>query len=147
MTIRRATKIDIEHWSRMRNSLWPDSSATNTLEINKYFSNELRDIQECFLVEENGRPVGFIELNFRNYAEGSNNSKVPYVEGWYIDENFRGRGLGKSLMAEAEKWAKENGFSELASDVEIENITSISVHKKLGFEETDRIVCFLKQLN
>lgn len=147
MTIRSATKDDTKHWSRMRDSLWPDSIATNSLEIEKYFSSTSNDIKKCFLIEDNGNPVGFIELNIRNYAEGSASAKVPYVEGWYIDEIYRGKGLGKLLMAQAEVWVKANGYSELASDAEIENTISISAHKKLGFKEIDRIVCFLKKLN
>jgi len=147
MNIRRASKNDIPHWSRMRNSLWPDSIEVHTLEIDNYFSNTSNDVQECFLIEDNETPVGFIELNIRNYAEGSTSSRIPYVEGWYVDESYRGKGLGKALMSRAESWAQENGYSEIASDAEIENTVNISTHTKLGFEEVDRIVCFLKKLN
>ena len=147
MIVRPATEADIEHWSRMRDSLWPDSSTINMEEIEDYFSNTSNGIQECFLVEEMGKPVGFVELNIRDYAEGSTCDKVPYVEGWFVDEAHRGKGLGKLLMKQAESWAKENGYSEIASDTELERAESIAVHKKLGFIETDRIVCFLKKLN
>ena len=146
MTVRRASENDIKHWSEMRCSLWPDSCDLHTLEIQDYFSNTSNDIHECFLVDEYGAPVGFIELNIRNYAEGSNLAKVPYVEGWFVEEKFRGKGLGKQLMTQAEIWAKSLGYDELASDTEIENVTSINAHKKIGFEEIDRIVCFLKTL-
>ena len=50
------------------------------------------------------------------------------------------------LMKAAEQWAQEKGFSELASDTETSNLKSIAIHKQLGFEETERVVCFLKQL-
>ena len=49
-------------------------------------------------------------------------------------------------MAHAERWARALGYSELASDAEIDNTVSIAAHRALGFEETDRIVCFLKKL-
>jgi aminoglycoside 6'-N-acetyltransferase I len=49
-------------------------------------------------------------------------------------------------MAHAERWAGALGYSELASDAEIDNTVSISAHRALGFDETDRIVCFLKKL-
>jgi aminoglycoside 6'-N-acetyltransferase I len=42
--------------------------------------------------------------------------------------------------------AIENGYKELASDTEISNTQSIEIHKKLGFKETERVVCFLKKL-
>jgi len=147
MIVRSAKKIDIEHWSRMRNLLWPDSIETNKVEIERYFSNTSTQIRECFLIETDGKPVGFVEVNIRNYAEGSTSQRVPYVEGWYVDEAHRGKGLGKLLMEKVESWARENGYSEIASDAEIENRKSIAIHKRLGFMETDRIVCFLKIIN
>ena len=49
-------------------------------------------------------------------------------------------------MEAAENWARQNGFSELASDAEITNFRSIELHKQLGFEETERIVCFVKKI-
>ncbi|MEJ2621755.1 MAG: GNAT family N-acetyltransferase [Candidatus Thiodiazotropha sp.] len=60
---------------------------------------------------------------------------------------FHGKGYGKQLIQKAENWVLNNGFTELASDTQVANKRSISVHKHLGFTETDRIVCFLKQLN
>ena len=45
------------------------------------------------------------------------------------------------------EWAVSGGYSELASDAEIENFLSIQLHKRLGFSEIDRNVTFLKRLN
>ncbi len=59
----------------------------------------------------------------------------------------RGRGYGKALMTMAERWARAQGYTELASDTELDNTAGILVHKKLGFVETERIVCFLKKLD
>ena len=84
--------------------------------------------------------VGFLELRLRNYAEGTDSLAVPYVEGWYVDPEYRLRGAGASLMRHAESWARQSGYSELASDTEIENMDSIAAHQALGFEVTDRIV-------
>lgn len=73
-------------------------------------------------------------------------TRVPYIEGWYVDEDLRGCGHGRRLVLAAEKWVVEQGFSELASDSDLENTDSIAAHKALGFDEVDRIVCFLKKL-
>ena len=146
MTVRQATEGDLSHWSRMRDALWPDAAPTNSDAIAQFFAGESIHITVCLLAIAEELPVGFIELNLRGYAEGSHAAEIPYVEGWFVDAAYRGQGFGRQLMGAAEAWALENGFSELASDAELENDQSIAAHKKLGFTETDRIVCFLKDL-
>ncbi len=147
MNIRIVNLTDKNEWARMRNSLWPASLKEHLEEIEKYFANFEIDIVEVFVLERSsGKLGGFIELNVRNYAEGSSSTKIPYVEGWYINPDIRGKGHGKQLMNTAEAWAIENGFRELASDAEIENSGSIAAHKALGFKEVDRIVNFIKAL-
>lgn len=146
MKVRKVNLSDKNEWERMRSQLW-SSSAEHLAEINRYFSNNSTNIVNVLVLERNSSKLGgFIELNIRNYAEGSRSKRVPYVEGWYVDRDLRKNGYGKQLMAMAEDWAIKNGFSELASDTELTNHSSIAVHQALGFEESDRIVCFIKSL-
>lgn len=146
MIVRVATTRDRESWSGMRTSLWPKTDDCHRLEIEEYFAGASIDIVEVLVCEVHAEVVGFLELNIRNFAEGSRSAQVPYVEAWYVKPEFHGRGYGKELMRHAEAWAIEKGFDELASDTEIDNTRSIKMHKHLGFLETERIVCFLKRL-
>jgi aminoglycoside 6'-N-acetyltransferase I len=147
MIIRPAAKNDRSEWSRLRTLLWPDTQDNHLREIDEYFDGASHDIVEVLVVDcDNEKLAGFIELNIRNFAEGSRQAKVAYVEGWYVDEAYRNRGIGSRLMKAAEQWAFKQGYFELASDTEIDNQYSIELHKKLGFKETDRVVCFLKKL-
>ena len=146
MNIREATKSDIESWSKMRTVLWPDTDDDHISEINDYFSGESIDIEKVYVVDIGDNVVGFMELNVRNFAEGSRKPKVPYVEAWYIEPSHQGKGYGSCLINHAEKWALSLGYSELASDTEVENERSISMHSHLGFKEVERVVCFLKKL-
>ena len=50
------------------------------------------------------------------------------------------------MLFECEKWAKEKGCKEFASDCEIDNNSSFGFHMALGFEEANRIICFTKTL-
>lgn len=131
----------------MRNILWPDSLEQHIKEIGEFFSNTSADIVQVFVIERiKGGLAGFIEINIRNFAEGSRSPKVPYIEAWFIDEDKRGKGYGRKLVETAEKWALDSDFDEIGSDAEIDNISSIEAHKKLGFKEVERVVCFLKKL-
>ncbi len=126
--------------------LWPDSIETHQQELRDYFQQRSPYITEVLVAEENGQLKGFIELNVRSYAEGSEANQVPYIEGWYVAEDCRGQGYGKLLINAAETWAIANGFSELASDSQLDNHRSIHAHQALGFVEVDRVVCFIKKL-
>ncbi len=147
MTLRPAREQDLEGWLRLRDALWPDEMEEHREELQAYFSGENTMLQECLLIEDSGQLVAFIELATRGYAEGSREAQVPYVEGWFVDERYREKGLGRLLLQGAETWAKQQGYSELASDALENNSRSIAVHKHLGFTETGRIVCFLKSLD
>lgn len=148
MLIREVTRDDIPVWSKYRTILWPNTSDRHLSEINDYFSGQSIDIEAVFVIEdEAGQVAGFMELNIREFAEGSRHPKVPYVEAWYVDPQFQNQGFGKLLMQRAEAWAREQGFTELASDTEVSNTRSIALHKHLGFVETERVVCFLKKLD
>jgi aminoglycoside 6'-N-acetyltransferase I len=68
------------------------------------------------------------------------------VEGWFVQELFRNRGIGAELMRSAEDWARAQGCLEMASDAWIDNQGSQRAHEALGFEIVDRCVHVRKAL-
>ena len=151
MTIRLLKLEDRAEWMRMLLLLYPDSApADHTPSVDAYLSG--RQIGELipaavFVVERaDGRLGGFLELSVRNYAEGCTGD-TPYIESWFVDEDLRGSGAGRSLMNAAEQWAKEHGYHELASDALLDNVISHAAHRALGFEEVERGVHFRKALD
>ena len=147
MRVRKIRPRDRQTWARYRTELWPQSADSHRAEIAEFFEGSSINIAEVLVIENlEGEVVGFIELNTREFAEGSRQPLVPYVEAWFVEKGHRHHGYGRKLMEAAENWARKEGFSELASDTEITNRRSIDLHKKLGFAETERVVCFLKTL-
>src|SRR5258707_778218 len=107
MFIRPVKPIDRDSWLRMRDALWPESAGVHAGEIDRYFAGELRDPLEVFLVfDERGTAMGFVELSIRAYAEGCETDRIAFVEGWYVDPNERGYGVGAALIGAAENWAR-----------------------------------------
>ena len=91
--------------------------------------------------------VGFLEVGMRSHADGCDPSRaVGFVEGWFVQEGLRNRGVGKELMLAAEEWARAQGCLEMASDALIDNHLSHRAHEALGFEVVDRCVHFRKGL-
>jgi len=143
ITIREMRREDVVIWRDMRARLYGEDPSLLP-EIEGYFAGR-SDISIAFMAEC-ARPAGFIELGLRNYAEGCTTSPVPYIEGLYVEEEHRRSGIGRALVAAGERWAKQRGHAEIASDALVENGTSLSAHRSYGFAEVERIICFRKTL-
>ncbi|MBO4384604.1 MAG: GNAT family N-acetyltransferase [Clostridia bacterium] len=101
----------------------------------------------CFIKYSGGAPIAFAQCQLRHdYVEGTDSSPVGYLEGVFVSEGYRRMGYAAELLSECEKWAKENGCAEFASDCEPDNTESLRFHLAVGFEEANRIICFRKEL-
>jgi GNAT superfamily N-acetyltransferase len=119
----------------MRLLLWPDDDGED-------------DAGENTLVwEQEGIVCGFIIYSLRPWADGCDSRPIPYIEGWFVRADLRRRGIGGALAAAVEDWARAGGFTELGSDAETVNRVSLSAHRRLGFEPTERLQLFRKDLN
>ena len=150
MKIRSVTPSDRSEWLRLLLALHPElPEAAHVPSIDAYLSGGAIDelVPSAVFVAErpNGHLGGFLELSIRNYAEGCSGD-TPYLESWFVDEDLRGTGVGRALVEAAEQWARERGFSELASDALLDNGLSHAAHEALGFEVVERIVVFRKGL-
>ncbi|MBT5902143.1 MAG: GNAT family N-acetyltransferase [Opitutaceae bacterium] len=144
--IRAATPEDDASWMRLRKALWPDCSPDR-------FAVERELYQRCAGVialafDENNHAFGFAEVTIRReHVSGSRHDVIPYLEGWYVDPLRQGEGVGRALIDFVSDWARSAGYTELASDTELENVLSQHAHKRLGFREVERVVSFIKDLD
>jgi aminoglycoside 6'-N-acetyltransferase I len=143
MHIRRARADDIEEWLRMRNVLWPQAADVHRAEIREWLARP--DAVALVAVRADGsRLAGFAEVGSRSVVDEGETSPVAYLEGWYVDPDARRRGVGSALVRAAEAWAREHGYREFGSDVELDNVVSQRAHAALGFRETSRAVNYIK---
>jgi aminoglycoside 6'-N-acetyltransferase I len=143
--IRRARPEDKPEWFRMRFLLWPDHTEAELLEgLDEILSSE--DEPVFVALRASGGLGGFLEGGTRKYADGCDTSPVGYIEGWYVDEDLRKKGVGGRLMEAMENWARARGLTEMGSDTWLDNETSITAHKQLGYVEMERLVHFAKKL-
>jgi aminoglycoside 6'-N-acetyltransferase I len=144
-TIRRATHEDKPDWLRMRQQLWPEAPIEYlNFDLDDKLANP--DYAVFVALGTDGKPAAFIEAGLRPCAEGCETSPVGYIEAWYVDEPTRGQKLGRELVSLAEQWARQKGCTEMASDTWLDNGASIAAHLKLGYQEAERLVHFVKRL-
>ena len=54
--------------------------------------------------------------------------------------------LIRNTLIACEKWARDMGCCEFASDCELTNENSLKFHLSMGFDEVNRIICFKKSM-
>jgi aminoglycoside 6'-N-acetyltransferase I len=145
MRIRPLEVSDIPRWIELRTKLWPHEFRAE-LDAQGRAALISEPPLIVFVAEETSTAVGFLELGLRSVAEGCTSSPVPYVEGWYVEADWRRRGVGGALMHAAEEWSRARGYTELGSDTEEVNRLSRAAHVALGFEEVETLVVFRKSL-
>ena len=147
ITIGPVEQADAAAWERMRATLWPDEAGDHARDVAAFFRGELAMPLAVLIARDpHGEAIGFAELSIRAYAEDCYSGRVAFLEGWYVDDPFRRRGVGAALARAAEAWGRAQGCTEFASDVVIDNEASIRAHRALGFTEVVRLVCFRKDL-
>ena len=143
--IKKAGIEDLEELAALAVLLWTENTVQNL--IDEFTDIISKGDVQFFLKYRQDIPVGFAQCQLRyDYVEGTDTSPVGYLEGIFIKEEYRRSGYAKELLSECEKWAKEKGCKEFASDCEIDNESSCGFHMALGFEEANRIICFTKRL-
>lgn len=149
--IREAKQADRFELAAMRVLLWPESSLEEQLhEVDPVLSTgKCGTLPTAIFIaqESDGTLTGFLEVGLRSHADGCDTTHpVGFIEGWFVCEEARGRGVGRELMRAAEEWCRRHRCRELASDALIDNEGSQSAHVALGFEVVDRCVHFRKPL-
>jgi aminoglycoside 6'-N-acetyltransferase I len=147
--VRPVTRTDSAAWFEMRTALWPSEMDPNEHadEIAQFFAGTLREpVAVLIAVDAADTPIGFAELSIRTYAEDCETDHVAYLEGWYVKDSARRRGVGRALVEAAERWAIAQGCVEFASDALLDNEVSAAAHRALGFQQTVELRCFRKDL-
>ena len=144
--VREVLADDASEWFRLRKLLWDQSSddehRSEMLDIYEHTDTQLILVAET----DGGKIIGFLEASIRPYVEDCHSDHVGYLEGWFVEPQYRKNGIGRKLVRTAENWARKKGCTEMASDSEIGNDLSLKAHQTLGYEETSRLVHLRKDL-
>lgn len=145
MDYRAAIQNDIQIVAALAQKLWPGHSIS---ELKEEFAFLLAG-QEAVLVLalDGGSPIGFAQCQLRHdYVEGTSGGPVAYLEGVFVERAYRGLGVARELLRRCESWGRAQGCREMASDCTLDNTASEQFHHQTGFEEVNRLICFVKPL-
>jgi aminoglycoside 6'-N-acetyltransferase I len=147
VTVHTCGLAELDDWSVLRGELWADGTADEHREFAAASLDEPTRLVAFLARDSEGLAVGFAEATLRfDYVNGCATSPVGFLEGLYVRETARRRGIARGLVVAVEQWARERGCTELASDALLENAVSQKTHRGIGFAETERVVFFRKSL-
>lgn len=141
MIYRKATTNDVAEMMKLRKRQLIDEGIEPSVnmddELLSFFERKLRDgtlIQ--WLVEDHGEVVACGAVLFYEFPPSYTNKtgKKAYIANMFTDENYRGRGIAKELLAKLVKEVRAAGISKIwlgASEM------GRPVYRKFGFIESD----------
>ncbi len=96
-----------------------------------------------FVAEINGQAAGWIQVSIRSAIE---TGELAEITGLVVDESFRGKGIGKSLVLKAEQWAESTGYNSIRVRTNVLRTETHLFYKGIGFEEKKKQTVFQKKL-
>ncbi len=106
-----------------------------------------QDIENIIVAEGEGNIVGFISFNEDVKNDHLIVKEIPvlYISDLVVRKDYRSHGIGKLLMQEVERIAKEKGIQYLKLTVFSKNSLADNFYKKYGFDDYEKIM--IKELS
>ena len=116
----------------------------NTRDYGTYLKMKATGDALVLLAILEGNAVGFVESELRkDYVYGASKRPIWYVEGIFVDPEFRRHNVGTKLVHGLAEWVEAK---ELASDCELGQEDSRLFHEGAGFQEVGRSLHFWMDL-
>jgi ribosomal protein S18 acetylase RimI-like enzyme len=100
-----------------------------------------RDQGLSFIAKEGDKVVGFLFAQMVHWIDGIENA--VWLENIGVDGEFRRMGIGYMLLRHLALEGKKKGAQVVHSSIAPDNISSLLLHKKMGFLAEDRKIAYL----
>lgn len=136
MLIREVTRDDLPRLLDIYNQAITHTTATfdiekQSLEQRKRWFERLYGTYPFIVAEMEGKVVGYSCLSPFNEKEAFRKTVEISI---YIHPDYQGNGIGKALLKEIVKKAKEARFHVIVAVITGGNLSSVRLHEKFGFK-------------
>jgi aminoglycoside 6'-N-acetyltransferase I len=147
MRVRMAAEGDQGEWRLLRRALWPQQeSLHHDAEISHILAHRYQRVAYV-CVAEDGALMGFAEASRRPAVDGAGRPPIAWLDGIYVREEARGRGIARRLLAAVESWARTHRCPELATWAEADSggaACESGFRERAGFAAARRVVLWSK---
>jgi GNAT superfamily N-acetyltransferase len=138
--MRKASLDDVPLLVRMMAEFYSDSPYTlNPRRATDAFTGLLSDerLGSVWIIQFNSQDVGYVVLTLCHSM--TYGGRVAVVDDFFIQPPFRGRGLGKSAMAEVHSYCAAHGIRALHVETGRDNAVALAVYRSAGFVQKDHV--------
>jgi len=119
---------------------------THPEEIRGYLNWLFRgDPQGFFVAEKGGRLIGFVSIH-GDWWDRQRQTRTGEIHELVVHSDFKGQGVGKTLIEKAFSYLKERGCKTASLWVGENNFLARRWYKKLGFREVGQVSCWVRMV-
>ena len=143
--IRKATIDDLVTIQTLNNKLFEyemDRDLDHYVEgwafgkISADYFTDLVENQFVIIAEDSGKPVGYLAGSiYQDDTYSYYDGKTVDLDNTFIEEEYRGYGIGSKFMNSFVEWCKQNGAKRIFVTATVGNDNTIAFYKKHGFKE------------
>lgn len=140
LVLRKAKKEDCELLFEWANDIECRKNSFSEKKIDfemhiKWLESKLKNISsDLFIVEEDGKPVGMLRLDYEQKSA---------IISYSVAKEERKKGYGKKILQLAERYVKKDkmDIKELIGKVKRDNLISMSKFEQLEYKKVEKINC------
>jgi GNAT superfamily N-acetyltransferase len=139
--IRKALRSDIQDLLRINHSSFEaNASYDRYIDMNwihtrdakwHFLKSVTKDGYYSIVAEIDNKPVGFLILSPKKYSYRT--VKMIELDILAVLPEYRSGGVGKSLIDEAKRWARENGYQTIYASSYFKNERAVNFYTREGF--------------
>ena len=138
--IEDAVKCDKLLTKLIANEALYDKNLRKDYKVNNYFENLYEKKHNVLFIakDDEDTEIGYAYCKITTVNDGPQIEHVALLDGLYINEECRNKGVATKLIEECKKWAETLGAKIFELNVISENKSALNLYKKLGFSEFEK---------
>lgn len=96
------------------------------------FNENITNPNNLYLIAENeNEGVGFISFHTQNLLHHC--GRVGEIQEFFINKNYRGKGIGRQLIEKIKQYAEEHKFKSIEVTTNKRRVENVMIYENLGF--------------
>ena len=117
-----------------------DTNLKSDYAVTNYFENIYNNNNSSLFIakDDNNIALGYAFCKITTSDNGPFLHHVALIDGLYVNEEHRHKGIATKLIEECKIWAKQAGAGIIELNVSSGNINAINLYEKIGFKDFEK---------